>query len=143
MDEPIKPKTQEGVFDLKHGYPKGCLLPTLTAVIGIAIASYSVRHFCIEGTMLDNRKPTMDRDIYYDARRDYYDGNFDTAISQIGKILDKQPNHAEANQLMARIALARGNREQALVYLRRALDSSLDREEISQWISKLEVPHPK
>jgi hypothetical protein len=128
---------------LKRGYLRGSLLPAATFTVAFIICAYAVRHFCINGTFLDRQRPSGDRDAYYDARRDYYDGNFDSAATLAFQILTKQPSHAEANQLMARIALARGNRKAALSYLRRSLDTSLDREEVAKWISALETSEPK
>jgi tetratricopeptide (TPR) repeat protein len=143
VNEPTNPKPEASIFELKHGYRKGCLLPTVTIVIGVTLCAYAVRHFCIDGTLMDKRNPPTDRDAYYDARRDYSDGNLESAASQAAKILSKQPNHAEANQLMARIELARGNRERALDHLRRSLDTSLDRAEVEKWIATLEASPSK
>ena len=143
MNGPTTSKPQESIFDLKHGYARGCLYPTVTLVIGVALCAYAVRHFCIDGTLFDNRTPPTDRNAYYDARRGYYDGNFESAANKAATILSKQPSHAEANQLMARIALARGSRERAIDYLRRSLDTSMDRAEVAKWISTLEAAQPK
>ena len=143
MNDPTNQNPQAGVFELKSGYSKGCLLPTLTIVIGVTLSAYAVRHFCIEDTVFDDSKSSTNRDTFFDANRDYLDGNLDSAAAQAGNILSKQPNHAEVNQLMARISLARGNRERALEHLRRSLDTSLKRDEVSEWISTLEASQTK
>ena len=93
--------------------------------------------------MLDTSEKTPDRDIFYDAQRDFSDGSLDSAAASAAKILARQPNHPQANQLMARIELTRGNRKAAFDYLRRSLDSSLNREEVAKWISTLEASQPK
>lgn len=127
------------VFQLKDGYRKGCLYPTLTIVIGVALSSLAVRHFGIKGSLFDTSNKPPDRDLFFDAQRDFTDGNLDLAIANAAKILAKQPSHAMANQLMARIELTRGNRKAALDFLRRSLDASLNREEVSKWIATLEA----
>jgi hypothetical protein len=128
---------------LKRGYLRGTLLPAVTWTAAFIIGVYSLRHFCIEGTIFDTTKAPIDRDVYYDAQRDYSDGNLAAAASQAARILAKQPNHGPANQLMARIELTRGNRKAALDHLRRSLDTSLNREEIAKWISALEASQLK
>ena len=128
---------------LSRGYLRGTLFPTATLAAFVVICLYSVRHFCIEGTIFDTTKPPVDRDIFYDAQRDYSDGNLAAAANQAAKILAKQPNHGPANQLMARIELTRGNRKAALDHLRRSLDTSLNREEVAKWISALESSQPE
>jgi hypothetical protein len=124
---------------LKRGYLRGHLLPALTWTAAFILGCYSLRHFCIEGTLIDTTKAPVDRDVFSDANRDYYDGNLTPAASQAAKILAKQPNHSPANLLMARIELARGNRTAALDYLRRAHNSSLNPEKVTKWISSLEA----
>jgi hypothetical protein len=144
MDEDQKAPKQNGItFQLKDGYRKGCLYPTVTIVIGVALCGIALRYFFIRGSMLDTSEKTPDRDIFYDAQRDFSDGSLDAAAASASKILVRQPNHAPANQLMARIELTRGNRKAALEYLRRSLDSSLNREEVAKWISTLEESQPK
>ena len=145
MNEAPNPKPQASLFELKGGYPKGCLLPTVTIVFGFAVCAYVARHLCIEGTALDNQSRISGPNAanYYDAQHDYNEGNFDSAASSVGKILARQPNHPGANQLMARIALARGDRAAALDHLRRCLDTSLNREEVTKWISEIESSQSK
>ena len=128
---------------LQRGYLRGHLAPAVTWTAAFIIGCYSLRHFCIEGTIFDTTKAPVDRDVFYDAQRDYSDGNLAPAASQAAKILAKQPNHGPANQLMARIELTRGNRTAALDFLRRSLDTSLNREEVTKWISSLEASQPK
>lgn len=131
------------VFHLKEGYRKGCLYPTITIVIGVALCAIALRYFFVRGSMFDTSDKPPDRDLFYDAQRHFSDGSLDAAATSAAKILAKQPNHAPANQLMARIELTRGNRKAALDYLRRSLDSSLNREEVAKWISSLETSEPK
>ena len=98
-----------------------------------------MRHFGIKGSLFDTSNKPPNRDLFSDAQRDFTDGNLDLAIANAAKILAKQPSHAMANQLMARIELTRGNRKAALDFLRRSLDASLNREEVSKWIATLEA----
>ena len=142
-EDPKTSKPNDNAFHLKDGYRKGCLYPTVTIVIGVALCSVALRYFFIRGSMLDTGDKPPDRDIYLDAQRDFSDGSLDSAAASAAKILARQPNHAHANQLMARIELTRGNRKAALDYLRRSLDSSLNREEVAKWISTLEASQPK
>jgi hypothetical protein len=58
-------------------------------------------------------------------------------------VLTKAPKHGPANQLMARIKLTRGDQQSALDCLRRSLDGSLNREEVSKWIAALEAAQQK
>ena len=136
-------KPSDNAFHLKDGYRKGCLYPTVTIVIGVALCAIALRYFFVRGSMLDTSDKPPDRDLFYDAQRDFSDGSLDAAAASAAKILAKQPNHAPANQLMARIELTRGNRKAALDYLQRSLDSSLNREEVAKWISTLEASQPK
>lgn len=124
---------------LQQGYVRRFLLPAVTVTLAFVICAYSLRYFCIKGTIFDTSEAAADRDIFYDAQRSYNDGNLDLAVNQTEKILAKVPAHAPANQLMARIALARGDRKAAIGYLRRSLDGALDREEVAKWIATLEA----
>jgi len=124
---------------LKRGFLHGTLLPAATWTVVVVICCFSIRHFCIENTIFDTSEAARDSNIYYDAQRDYNDGNLELAASQLAKVLAKVPSHGPANQLMARIALARGDRKSALSYLHRSLEGSLNREEVAKWISTLEA----
>ena len=125
---------------LKSGFVRGTLLPAVTWTVAVVMCAAALRHFCITGTIFDTTRPPVDRDIYYDALRSYNDGDLEMAETQISKVVAKVPTHAPANQLLARLALARGDRIKAVVYLKRALQSSLNREEVTQWIAGLEAP---
>ncbi len=120
-------RLENDAIRLRRGYLRGTLLPAATWAAVFVICFYSLRHFCIEGTIFNTTKAPVDRDVFYDAQRDYSDGNLAPAASQAAKILAKQPNHGPANQLMARIELTRGNRQAALDHLRRSLDTSVCR----------------
>lgn len=124
---------------LRRGFLRGTLFPAVTWTAVFIICVFSFRQFCIRGTIFDTTQAPADRDVYYDAQRDYNDGNLDAAASQVAKVLAKVPTHGPANQLMARIALARGDRKVAINHLRRSLDGSLNREEIAKWIATLEA----
>src|SRR4051812_33995632 len=86
---------------LQQGYVRRFLLPAVTVTLAFVVCVYSLRYFCIEGTIFDTTKAPVDRDVFYDAQRSYSDGNLDFAESQAAKILAKVPAHAPANQLMA------------------------------------------
>ena len=124
---------------LRRGFLRGTLLPAVTWMLVFIVCAFSLRYFCIRGTVLDTTEDPTDRDVYYDAQRDYNDGNLDAAAIQVAKVLVKVPTHAPANQLMARIALAHGDRKGAINYLRRSLEGSLNREEITKSIATLEA----
>ena len=128
---------------LKLGYLRCTLLPAATYAAAFVLGFYALRHFCIEGTIFDTAKAPVDRNVFYDAQRDYSDGNLDAAATQVAKILAKEPNHGPANQLMARIELTLGNRTAALVCLRRSLETSSRRDKTAKWISTLEASQPK
>jgi len=124
---------------LKRGFLRGTLFPAVTWMAVFIICTFSLRHFCIQGTIFDTTEAAADRDVYYDAQRNYNNGNLDVAANQVAKVLAKVPTHGPANQLMARIALARGDRKGAISSLRRSLNGSLNREEITKWIAGLEA----
>jgi hypothetical protein len=128
---------------LKRGYLRGTLLPILTFTASVVACAFSVRYFCIKDTIFDRTGAPVDRDVYYDAMRDYADGNLEAAVTQATKILKKEPNHTPANDLMARIERCRGNREAALTHLRRCLTTTLNREKYLKWISALEASEAK
>lgn len=128
---------------LKRGYLRGTLLPVTTHVVAWIICFIAFRYFCIKGTLLDKRDRTNDQDAFYDAQRDYYDGNLDAAVSNLAKTLGKEPKHGPANQLLARIEITRGNRKSAIACLRSSLETSINRKETAEWISELEASQPK
>ncbi len=143
VERNLAKRLENEAIRLQRGYLRGNLLPAVTGILAFIICVYSLRHFCIEGTVFDTTKAPVDRDIFYYAQRDYSDGNLAPAASQVAKILEKQPNHGPANQLMAKIELTRGNHKAALDHLRRSLDTSLNRDEVTKWISTLEASQPK
>src|SRR5262245_59656819 len=96
---------------LRRGFLRGTLVPAITYTTAFIICVFSFRHFCIRGTIFDTTEAPTDRDIYYDAQRAYNDGSLDAAASQVAKVIAKVPSHGPANQLMARIALARGDQK--------------------------------
>ena len=98
---------------LRRGFLRGTLLPVVTYVVAFLLCVLSVKQFCIKGTVFDTTEQPEDRDVYYDAQRAYNDGNLKQAAGQAAKILVKVPDHGPANQLMARVALARGDRKSA------------------------------
>ena len=124
---------------LRRGSIRGTLLPAVTWTVAIILCAASIRHFCIRDTIFDTAGSPADRDVFTDAQRDYYDGNLEAASAQVAKVLAKVPAHGPANQLMARIALARGDRTVAIDYLRRSLPGSVNREEVTKWIGALEA----
>lgn len=127
-------------IDLKQGYLRGCLLPSLTVLLVVCAGAYAVRRLCIEGTIFDTRYAVRTRtDLYFNAQRDFSDGNLTQAALKATEILTQVPNHPQANVLMAKIYLARTNRLGALKHLRQCLDSSLDRDEVQRWIQNLET----
>jgi enoyl-CoA hydratase/carnithine racemase len=124
---------------LRRGFVRAHVLPAATWFLVILFGAITVRQFCIQGTFLDATEAAKLHGVSYDANRDYADGDLDAAAAGAAKILARQPNHALANQLMARIELGRGHREAALACLRRALETSLNRDEVEKWIAGLEA----
>ena len=50
---------------LKRGYLRGILLPAATWTGAFIICVYSLRYFCIEGTIFDTTKAPKDRHVFY------------------------------------------------------------------------------
>jgi len=138
--EPTPPaRPPAGQLGIQNGYGMGCLLPTITIVVGVFLCAFAVRYFCIQGTAFDqSEESSSDSDVYYNANRAYNNGKIDLAGRLAARILAKQPNHGPANVLMARIELTRTNRASAILYLRRAQEGSPNRDEIAKWIESLE-----
>ena len=133
------PQSSSSPLGIPNGYGMGCLLPTITVVVGVFLCAYAVRVFCIRGTAFDqSEESSSDNDLYYNANRAYNNGKLDLAGRLTAQILAKTPNHGPANVLMARIELTRTNRASAIMYLRRAQEGSPNREEIAKWIESLE-----
>jgi Tfp pilus assembly protein PilF len=127
----------------KIGFVRGTLSPAVTSVAVFIICAFALRYFCIRGTIFDTSDKPAGRDVFYDAQRDFNDGNLEAAEREVTTVLVKAPAHGAANQLMARIKLARGDQQSALKYLRRSLDGSLNRDEVAKWIAALEAVQQK
>src|ERR1017187_5052358 len=94
------PQPTSGQLGIQNGYGMGCLLPTITVVVGVFLCAYAVRHIFIEGTAFDqSEESSSDNDVYYNANRAYNNGKIDLAGKLAARILAKQPNHGPVNVL--------------------------------------------
>lgn len=61
MEQSEPTKLKVSIIEIKGGYLKACLLPTVTIMTAVFICAFAVRHFCIEGTLFDRSGKTKDR----------------------------------------------------------------------------------
>jgi len=124
---------------LHRGYLRGTLVPALTGVGMVIAMAYGIRLLCTPGTLFDPKMDPYVRSPYYNAQLDYLSGELEPAARRTSEILIKLPSHPAANQLMARIELARGNRAAAIKHIRKALETSDDQEKLTRWLAALEA----
>lgn len=77
---------------------------------------------------------------YYTASAAFLNGDPGQAAETVTRLLKKNPASPAANMLMAKIHLARGQRQAAADCLRAARETTLERREIDGWIADLESP---
>ncbi|MES2705545.1 MAG: hypothetical protein V4726_02970 [Verrucomicrobiota bacterium] len=77
---------------------------------------------------------------YYTASAAFLNGDLDQATETVIRLLRKNPGSSAANPLMAKIHLARGQRQAAADCLRTARETALECQEIDGWIAGLESP---
>ena len=120
---------------LKLGYFRAHLLPSITWAVMACVVLFAFRRLVIDGTLFG---VSDFPGTFSAADRNFDNGNFEAAEANLARILKATPNHSQSNQLMAQIALAKGNRAAAIEYLRIAAETALNRETILKWIADLE-----